>query len=64
MLNALSSGLSRCKVYSRKMPGKVCLWMRDIHNQFHTGSKYGFMELLEDVMMIQDDWIAYRTYVQ
>eukprot|EP00969_Alexandrium_andersonii_P260489 11516635-Alexandrium_andersonii.AAC.1 len=41
----IQAGLPKVTVFNRRMPDKVTPWLRDIHNSFHEGSKYGFMEL-------------------
>ena len=46
---SLAEGLPNAAVYHSRTPADVIRFLRDYHNQFHNGSGYSVIELLQDI---------------
>eukprot|EP00959_Pyramimonas_sp_CCMP1952_P326620 6836946-Pyramimonas_sp.AAC.2 len=47
--HSLERGLEGCVILEWNTPRRGLVWVRDYHNQFHTGASYSWLELLTEI---------------
>lgn len=56
-----SAGIPQVRLLHENMPESVAEWMVQYHNNFHHGSSYSFLELLQDIPSIEQGWSSHKT---
>ena len=46
---------------NKNTPADVSKWLKNIGNQFHIGGGYTCVELLDEILTCEDQWLKYRT---
>ena len=56
----IKAGLQNCTLFRRDTPEKELRWLKDFHNRWHGGSQTSFMELIEEVVVVEAGWTLHK----
>ena len=58
---ALHKGLTGVRMFHEKTPTNVLAFLKAYNNEFHGGSSWTFLEMLEEALQFEMEWTSHRT---
>ncbi|CAK0807139.1 unnamed protein product [Prorocentrum cordatum] len=61
VVRALATGIPNCIEFDSRTPDDVITWVKNEHNNWHSGSKYSCLEMYNELETIEAAWKEHKT---